>query len=259
MSPIEKSVLTLVAALGVVILAVAAASLWRPKAGAGSPRRAAMSPATEGGRADSADSPQAARRLRGEGRTGAIAGRITDANGVGVAEASVAACVFDGVPREAGTRTDAAGAFEILSLPPGIYALRASRAGIGAAVRDRVIVECDRTTDVRSVALRAGTTMELRFKSCGRGDAESCDLHPVPGTRVTFFSVHARADRVSFRLLAGEARGDARGRVVSDPLPDGRYEFTAEADGCAGTNGSFEVQDGYCSLRSPAIVRMVRR
>ncbi len=186
-------------------------------------------------------------------------GRITDPNGVGVAEATVTVCLFDGVPRENGTRTDAAGAFEVSSLPPGIYTLRASRARVGAVMRDRVVVECDRTTDVRKLALRAATTVELTFRSCGPGDAEPCDLHPVPGTKVRIFSVHARADRVSFRLLAGEFLGDARGRVISDSLPDGRYEFAAEADGYAGVNGSFEIQDGWCSLRPPAVVRMVNR
>ncbi len=91
-------------------------------------------------------------------RSGTISGRVTDATGAGIPEASVE---VSGTPlvRAIPTRSDSEGAFHFPSLPPGTYTVAAAREGFVSFKRSGLLVAVGRTTPL-TVRLEVGQITE---------------------------------------------------------------------------------------------------
>ncbi|MGH9661807.1 MAG: carboxypeptidase regulatory-like domain-containing protein, partial [Bryobacteraceae bacterium] len=90
--------------------------------------------------------------------TGTVTGTVLDSSGAAVAAAEVKLHSAESGIRRA-SRTDEAGNFRFLLLPPGIYTIEASQAGFKTFKRDGIVVEADRSLGV-PVQLDVGAVTE---------------------------------------------------------------------------------------------------
>ncbi|HEY9086203.1 MAG TPA: TonB-dependent receptor [Candidatus Tyrphobacter sp.] len=127
--------------------------------------------------------------------TAAVSGHVTDATGVPLAGASVD---LRG-PSSYSTHTDAAGAFSVASIVPGIYAITVSRAGYATATDD--------------VALVAGQSQNLRIQL---NLASFSNLTTI--AHVQTQGAHFNASPASINVISAQAFADQAAPQVRDVL-----------------------------------------
>lgn len=174
---------------------------------------------------------------------GALAGRVVDPDGAGIAGAAVALRP-EGRPGFGGfdsprALTDARGEFRMEGLAPGIYALDASASGFAPAEQARATIEAG--VDPAEAVLR------LREGRVVRGQVVDRDRRPVAGAEI-FVRSNARGGPlvIEFGGAPGGAQeadavSGADGRFTLRGLPDDTAaRLTARAEGYASGRAAVE-------------------
>jgi len=167
----------------------------------------------------------------GSDETGVIFGRVKNAEGQPVAEATVT--VVSGPSRESEyVYTSEQGAYEIGNLGPGTYALQASRLGYESSSEDGVHVIAGRETEVNFILIAGGEQ-----PGAIRGHVRDGDGNPLVEAKV--------------EVLAGPSREgdfvltDAEGAYEIGDLTPGYYGLTASREGYASqAKDGIEVTSG---------------
>ena len=169
---------------------------------------------------------------------GSIVGEVQTKEGAPVQGAVVTPFTFvSGSRRGESVETDAAGEFRLDGLRPGSYIVRAEKAGIGAAVRERVVVDPHGTHRMQDpMFLRSGASLVARCQ-VKKGD-------PVAGVTAVLFKEVPHEGGVEYPVALERGLSGSEGELKFEGLGDGNYYLKCSKKGYAIRNERFRIAGG---------------